>query len=397
MRRVLFGLALALTALPALAQTEDENVTRCNSDDHDLAIIGCTALIQSGNESSENVVSAFYNRGVAYKHKGQYALAIQDYNQVIRLKPDDEDAFNARGNAYYDRGQHDLAMRDYDEAIRLNPNDENVFNSRGIAYYSLGQYDLAIQDLSEAIRLKPNGAEAFNNRAWAYHLKGENAKGLPDANKAIALAPRDAKSIETRAEIFEKLGQRDKALADYTTALKLDPNMKEAGDGLKRLTASASTRNAPEARLASSPPAHATPSKLYWTAADHDLVMSSIDMTRSRNGDYYDYVAQGSYPSRSQLGAPSPAATQIKFSMDADGVERKSEEQTQTGSWEGGSKFQMKFRVSRSIVDGAHRLNMRLCMGNGSSCHSSPNGSSSYSSPNLAQPDLWGIRYTPAH
>ena len=53
----------------------------------DTVIDGCTAIIQSGREPRDRLATAFDNRGVAYKHKGQYDLALQDYEQAIRLNP----------------------------------------------------------------------------------------------------------------------------------------------------------------------------------------------------------------------------------------------------------------------------------------------------------------------
>lgn len=56
------------------AQTRDEQ--RCLASDPDLSISGCTAAIQSGQETQEDRAVAFYNRGVSYGRKGQHDRAI---------------------------------------------------------------------------------------------------------------------------------------------------------------------------------------------------------------------------------------------------------------------------------------------------------------------------------
>jgi tetratricopeptide (TPR) repeat protein len=66
----------------------------------DLSIRGCTALIQSGTETSAILAGAFNTRGVGYGHKHDYDRAIQDFDQVIKLKPDYADVFYNRGDAY---------------------------------------------------------------------------------------------------------------------------------------------------------------------------------------------------------------------------------------------------------------------------------------------------------
>ena len=76
---------------------------------------------------------------LAYEDLGQYQRAIQDYDGVIRLKPDLADAYYARGNAYGKAlGQYQRAIQDYDTAIRLKPDYAFAYNNRGIAYILFG-------------------------------------------------------------------------------------------------------------------------------------------------------------------------------------------------------------------------------------------------------------------
>ena len=65
----------------------------------------------------------FFNRGIAKHNQGEYAGAIADYNQAIRLNPDDADTFHNRGFAKVKLEQYAGAIADYNEAIRLNPDD----------------------------------------------------------------------------------------------------------------------------------------------------------------------------------------------------------------------------------------------------------------------------------
>src|SRR5437867_597411 len=61
----------------AHGQTREENVRRCNENDPDVSIAGCTALIQSGQETTSILAAVFNNRGLAYKAKGDNDRAIQ--------------------------------------------------------------------------------------------------------------------------------------------------------------------------------------------------------------------------------------------------------------------------------------------------------------------------------
>ena len=64
-------------------------------------------------------------------------------------------AYSNRAGVYMDLDQYERAIRDYDEAIRLEPQDADDYSNRGNAYNELEQFQRAIQNLDEAIRLEP--------------------------------------------------------------------------------------------------------------------------------------------------------------------------------------------------------------------------------------------------
>ena len=50
---------------------------------------------------------------MAYEKKGDYDLALEDYNKVIELNPNYAEAYYSRGMAYGKKGDYDLALVDY--------------------------------------------------------------------------------------------------------------------------------------------------------------------------------------------------------------------------------------------------------------------------------------------
>jgi tetratricopeptide (TPR) repeat protein len=138
----------------ATAQTLDEQP--CSASNPDLMISGCTAVIQSGDETPPNLAIALNKRGNAYLDKGQYDRAIQDFDQAIRLNPNYAGAFNNRGHAYDEKGQPDRAIQDYDQAIRLGPNFVVAFSNRGLAKRAKGDSAGGDADIAKAKQLNLN-------------------------------------------------------------------------------------------------------------------------------------------------------------------------------------------------------------------------------------------------
>lgn len=172
MRATTLALALAtLIALPVAAQADD--ISDCNSDQPDTAIIGCTQLIQGGKASEEALAVAYFNRA----------------------------------NAFDDNGDHDGAIADYTQSIKLNPDYAQSYFNRGLSYVDKQDYDSALADFAQAIKLKPDFAKAYYGQGRAYEAKGDLQQALASFEEAAKRVP-DNPSVQKKiAEIKQQLGQ----------------------------------------------------------------------------------------------------------------------------------------------------------------------------------------------
>ena len=84
-------------AIAAMGQSRQESLNNCRSVDLDVKITGCTALIQAGQDTTENLSVIYNNRGTAYDSKGDYDRAIQDTDQAILLNPNEPSFYYTSG------------------------------------------------------------------------------------------------------------------------------------------------------------------------------------------------------------------------------------------------------------------------------------------------------------
>ena len=81
----IFRVAAIIGAMILLSAASEsprlKNIDACNGrDSHDSQIAGCTALIESGSESTRILALVYNNRGNAYLERGEYDRAIEDGN-----------------------------------------------------------------------------------------------------------------------------------------------------------------------------------------------------------------------------------------------------------------------------------------------------------------------------
>jgi tetratricopeptide (TPR) repeat protein len=146
LRRTLAALAFTSTVWLAATPAAADDVNTCEKASGDEAIAACTRAINSGQYSGRQLGALFNIRCFELNGKKESDKAIADCSQAIALNANYASAFFNRGNAYRAKGQYDRAIEDYNQAIRLNPSDADAFNNRGNTYNNKGQYDRAIED-----------------------------------------------------------------------------------------------------------------------------------------------------------------------------------------------------------------------------------------------------------
>ncbi|HUI94077.1 MAG TPA: tetratricopeptide repeat protein [Chitinivibrionales bacterium] len=60
---------------------------------------------------------AYFGRGLMYSLTGRNEMALKDFNDAIRMKPDDRFAYLHRGNIYKSHGSYDSAVADYKKSL----------------------------------------------------------------------------------------------------------------------------------------------------------------------------------------------------------------------------------------------------------------------------------------
>jgi len=205
----------------ATAQTRAENIAQCDSNDLNVRIKGCTALINTANETTAVLVAAYNNRGGAYTDTHQYDKAIPDLDQAIHLNPNSSQSYHNRALAYSGMSQYQRAIADFDEAIRLKSDYATAYENRGAVYGSLKQYDKAIADEETAIRLAPNDAKAYYNRGTAYIGSQQYDKAIADYDNAIRLNPNYTSAYKARGTVKQHIGDSEGGEADLAKAKEL--------------------------------------------------------------------------------------------------------------------------------------------------------------------------------
>jgi tetratricopeptide (TPR) repeat protein len=197
----------------------NRGVAYLSKSDHDRALTDFNDAIKL----RPNQVLAYFNRAAVYFTKQDYDRALDDLKQTIKLQPDFALAYLKRGSVYHVKGDSDRALADFNQAIKLQPNSALFYTVRGEVYANRGHHERAIADFNEAIKLQPDLIENYLRRAGSYREKGDYDRAFADHNQALQLAPENADAYNSRGWALAQKGDFDHALDDLNQALKLKP------------------------------------------------------------------------------------------------------------------------------------------------------------------------------
>lgn len=196
--------------------------------DYDVAIAQYSAALQKPMWNQQKAL-VYTSRGHAYNSKRQFAEAIADHSEAIRLNPRLSYAFAARGYAYVECGELEKALIDLTESIRLDPNSDSAYYNRGLLLNRRGEFSDALLDFDEAVRCSPERADRLVARALCYLAMNDFDRALASFDGAIATEPSNAIGYLARSNFYGHRGNTDKQQRDYQQALSLNPNAGNLG------------------------------------------------------------------------------------------------------------------------------------------------------------------------
>jgi tetratricopeptide (TPR) repeat protein len=188
----------------------------------DKALDDYSAAIKADPKSS----LAFLGRGVLLAaHKRAYDRAIEDFDKVLVIEPDNVDALVSRGDAFAQLGDLGRAMADLNRAVTLAPDKPTVLVTRGQVESRRGNLAGAARDYEAALKHDPRYAAAMINLAAIRLMQGQSGAAVELLDQAIVIDRRNPLAFYNRGYAEFALKQYDKAIADYSAAIEIEPRM----------------------------------------------------------------------------------------------------------------------------------------------------------------------------
>src|SRR5713101_603171 len=127
-----------------------------------------TADCKRAVELNDRLPAAYVTLGRIHDDTGKRDLAVQEFENALRLDPRDADALNGMARAFENAGRVADAESAFQKAAGLRPEYWDGYNAVALFYDRHGRYADAIAQLRHVIELTPDNAQAYSNLAAVY-------------------------------------------------------------------------------------------------------------------------------------------------------------------------------------------------------------------------------------
>ncbi len=172
-----------------------------------------------------NDEDALFNLGFIYSDMKEYHKSYEYFKKLINNNPKHIEAFNNLGLLFARQGKYSDALLVYDKGIEFNPEAAVLYNNKGNVLYDMGRYEEALKNFKKAGELDP----VFNERL--YHLGIDSfikGGGIDDAIKKLEESAQKninhAKTSHDLGVAYLEKHMYDKAISAFNRALSIDPN-----------------------------------------------------------------------------------------------------------------------------------------------------------------------------
>jgi tetratricopeptide (TPR) repeat protein len=187
-----------------------------------------------------------YQLGRLAAVQGQYAQAKKLLGETVAMRPSFAPGWFELGSVHAAATNYGLAVAAFDRALRFEPENAKYWFYDGLALAMDGRRSEAIEHYRQAVRLDPRDWKAHFELGGLLGQDGNMSEAKAESEASIRLNPAFPTSHLNLGLALAKLGSLDEAERQFEETLRLDPGNSRASDYLAQVRA---LKNAKQKKL----------------------------------------------------------------------------------------------------------------------------------------------------
>lgn len=227
-----FSLGISPSEIPSdtpishLVSSAKENLAKGHAND------ALTYFDVAVSRDPKNYLTRF-QRGATYLSLGKNAQANQDFDEVLRIKPDFEGALLQRAKIKSRNAEWKAAKEDYARAKKIDtPEYAQLEEAEGAAALAAdaekeGNWEACVSQAGTAILVASTTLSLRQTRARCRFERGEVLEGTSDLAHVLQISPSNIQPhLQISSMLFYSAGDTDKGVEQMRKCLRSDPDSK---------------------------------------------------------------------------------------------------------------------------------------------------------------------------
>jgi tetratricopeptide (TPR) repeat protein len=189
-------------------------------------------LVSAGCQKPEVAKAKHLEKGKALAAKQNYAEAILEFKNAIKIDAKYGEARYALAKAYEQSGQPEEAVRQYVAAGELLPTNGEAQTKAAVILLVAREFERAKQHADAALKIDPKNLDAQIAFAMATAGLKDVDSALKEMQEAIQIAPGDFRPYMSLGSLQASVGQAAEAEASFKRAVELAPRASTAHTAL---------------------------------------------------------------------------------------------------------------------------------------------------------------------
>ncbi|MFN2364124.1 MAG: tetratricopeptide repeat protein [Halarsenatibacteraceae bacterium] len=168
--------------------------------------------------------SSFSALARAYKELDQPRNAIDLYERLIVLEPDNSGVHLELGNLYIDQKNYSDAIEVLEQGLIRSPDVTSLKFALGRAYKSAGIYEKAIENFNQVINSNQHNYEAHYQLGLIFYEEGEIEQAVESLETAIRYNNEYVTAYLKLGEIYLEEDNHYRAVSYFSSAVEINPD-----------------------------------------------------------------------------------------------------------------------------------------------------------------------------
>lgn len=174
-------------------------------------------------DSPEKDPQASYSLALALVQTGRVDESLGVVDRLLTNGPKMAELYVLKGQIMGQRGEYAPAIEAFNQALALKPGLPDVNFFAGMAYLRQSEFDLAVQKFEQELKRDPNHIQAKYHIAFIAVTKNEKDKAVPLLQEVLRMNPNHSEALYQLGKIQLEQGNVPPAVANLETAANLEP------------------------------------------------------------------------------------------------------------------------------------------------------------------------------